>query len=512
MFNLCCRGRFFGADPFYYKFYHYLCSMLTFSIDTFRDKFDKMPMAAVSLFLIAGIVTSHHFEIGSFVWIALLALFLGLSFWRNGIVLMAIFALGGWLYNERSYHLMPVGQQAIMMLEINDNGINYGKYSTYSADLLQYDQAACRARVRVTADSLTTLRRGDIITAISTIRPFGDPQSSYARSMRKQGYSGRVSVSEARIIEWRIKERENLNHWAVTKLQSLLPQSDGRNVAIALSLGAKIAQHSDLKQSYSYSGVSHLLAVSGLHVGMVALMLNMLLLPLLLLWRGNIIRSTIVVMLIWLYVALCGYPTSAIRAAIMFSVLQLSHLTCNKYSQENAICSAAFIMLSLKPQMLFELSFDLSFIAVMAIIFVGKPLCLTLHSRHLLIREAINTTIISTACVFATAPLISNTFGVISTLSIFLTPVVLVFAQIIIISSLLALVMPHAVAQIIFRAAEWCANIQNNIIEWAVSTHIGYADIRISDTAMVVTYIIMALLLLLSFGCNDQQEDEEDKD
>ena len=251
-----------------------------------------------------------------------------------------------------------------MMLEINDNGINYGKYSTYSADLLQYDNAACRARVRVTADSLTTLRRGDIITAISTIRPFGDPQSSYARSMRKQGYSGRVSVSEARIIEWRIKERENLNHWAVTKLQSLLPQSDGRNVAIALSLGAKIAQHSDLKQSYSYSGVSHLLAVSGLHVGMVALMLNMLLLPLLLLWRGNIIRSTIVVMLIWLYVALCGYPTSAIRAAIMFSVLQLSHLTCNKYSQENAICSAAFIMLSLKPQMLFELSFDLSFIAV----------------------------------------------------------------------------------------------------------------------------------------------------
>ena len=109
--------------------------MLTFSIDTFRDKFDKMPMAAVSLFLIAGIVTSYHFEIGSFVWIALLALFLGLSFWRNGIVLMAIFALGGWLYNERSYHLMPVGQQAIMMLEINDNGINYGKYSTYSADL-----------------------------------------------------------------------------------------------------------------------------------------------------------------------------------------------------------------------------------------------------------------------------------------------------------------------------------------------------------------------------------------
>ena len=480
--------------------------MLTFSVENIRDRFDKMPMAAVTISLIAGIVVASAFDVASWIWIALLVTFLALSFIRNNAILVAIFAMAALFYNQRSYDILPQGIEANIVVKVTDNGVNYGRYATYAADVVQYNGNRCRARVRVTADSLTLLRRGDIIATNATIRPFGAERNSYVRSMERQGYSGRVTISERRITKWYMNHRENLHHFAVEKLQSLLPRSNGSDVAISLALGAKRTNSSDIKRSYSLSGVSHLLAVSGLHVGIVAMLLSLLLLPLSLVWRGNSIRAWIIVALIWLYVALCGYPTSAIRAAIMFSTLQLSHLTRNRYSQENSLFTAAFIMLAIKPTILFELSFNLSFIAVIAIIFVSKPINGAIYCKNSLLREAINGVVVSVASVIATAPLISNSFGIISTLSIFLTPVALIFAQIIIISSMLALVMPHSIAQTLFRTAEWCADIQNSFINRAVEMGIGYAELRIEDSTTAIIYAVMALLLILSFGFKAKKE------
>ena len=481
--------------------------MLTFSTNSIRGRFDKMPMATVTLSLIAGIVISHNFAVSNWVWIVLIALSIGLSLWKNRVILLAVLGLGALLYNTRSYDTLPISERAVMTIKIADNGVDYGRYSTFSADVLHYNTRSCRARIKVTADSLTTLRRGDIIVAQGFIRPFTPQQSGYARSMARQGYSGRFTVNQNNILSWQINHHTTLHHRAVSKLKRLLPQSDGRDVAISLSLGAKMVNSGEIKQSYSYSGTSHLLAVSGLHVGMVALLFTMLLLPLSLVWRGNIIRSGVVVAIIWIYVALCGYPISAIRAAIMFSVLQLSHLVRNRYSQQNSICTTAFIMLAIEPTILFELSFSLSFIAVMAIIFVGAPISRAIHIRNAALREVAKGAIISTACVVATAPLISNSFGIISLLSIILTPIALISAQIIIISSLLSLILPASLAVTTFSAAKWVASLQNRAITWAVECGVGFVELRISDGAMVAIYTIFALLLLLGFGISHKEKD-----
>ena len=477
--------------------------MLTFSFNNIRNKFGRMPMAMMTIPLIVGIIVAYNFDVSSWIWCVIFCASLALSFLLDDAILVTIFALGAIFFNIKSYSYLPQKVEAEMTMKITDSGINYGSYSTFSADVLEYNGARCRARVRVTADSTAYLRRGDMFTAWTTIRPFGDEQNSYARSMHRQGYSGRVSVKDYYITWFKPNLYTSLHDIAIEKLQSLLPKSDGRDVAISLALGAK-RPNSDIKRNYSLSGVSHLLAVSGLHVGIVAMLLSLLLLPLSLVWRGNSIRAWIIVVLIWFYVALCGYPTSAIRAAIMFSTLQISHLTRNRYSQENSIFTAAFCMLGLKPTMLFEISFTLSFIAVMAIIFISKPINSGNDCKNPILRELMNGFIVSCACVFATMPLVSNTFGIISTLSVFITPVVLIFSQIIIISSLLALIMPYTVAQSIFRAAEWCADIQNLIIEKAVATQIGYAELRIGDSTMAIIYAVMVFLLILSFGFKEK--------
>ena len=459
-----------------------------------------MPMFVVVISLIVGIIAASSLSVGWGVWLAVLfAAMVATAIWHKLFVVM-LFALGAMLYRIDSYQILDGTETAEMVLKVADDVVDYGSYSTCAARVLSYNGEHCRAKVRITTDSLLRPQRGDVMVVRGNIRPFMPQGGGYAEAMRRQGFSGRVSVSGGRIISYLPTRGATLHSRAKSRLESLLPPSEGRDVAISLSLGAKAMNRAELKQSYSYSGMSHLLAVSGLHVGMVALLINLLLLPLSLLWRGNIIKSGVVVVLIWVYVALCGYPTSAIRAAVMFSVLQLSHMARSRYAVENAIATTAFIMLAVEPTMLFELSFMLSFVAVMAIVFVGKPLIESIDCRGGFLRDIVGGVVVSTVCVVATAPLISYSFGVVSWLSIVITPIALVSAQIIIISTFVALVAPLPLARIAARAAEWCGEMQNRLVEWSVDTGIGYAELRIDDTTLWITYGVMTLVVLICFG------------
>ena len=474
--------------------------MLTLSVANIRERLGRMPMFVVTLALIAGIVTANIWSIEWFVWLLLLALSAVLALFRHRIVVVTLFALGAMLYQLNSYQILPHSMPLKMVVKITDDVVDYGRFGTCAARVLQCEGSHCRARVKITTDSLLRPERGDIIELNGYIRPFTPQQSSYAQAMHRQGFSGRVTVSGGRVVKYIPAPRSTLHNWAVERIESLLPQSEGRDVAISLSLGAKAIRSAELKQSYSYSGMSHLLAVSGLHVGMVVLLLNLLLLPLSLVWRGNIARSGIVVVLIWCYVALCGYPTSAIRAAVMFSVLQLSHMARSRYAVENSLATTAFVMLAAEPTMLFELSFQLSFVAVMAIVFVGKPLMAAIGRGEGMVGEIISGVVISTVCVVATAPLISYSFGIVSWLSIIVTPFALITAQIIIISTFVALLSPLPIANIAAQVAQWCGTVQNRFVAWSVESGIGYTELRIDFMTLMAVYGLMALLLALMLG------------
>ena len=68
--------------------------------------------------------------------------------------------------------------------------------------------------------------------------------------------------------------------------------------------------------------------------------------------------------------------------------------------------------------------------------------------------------------------------------------------------------MPHAVAQAIFRAAEWCAEIQNLIIEKVVAVRIGYAEVRIEDSTMAIIYAVLVFLVILNFGFKEIDDEK----
>jgi len=126
-------------------------------------------------------------------------------------------------------------------------------------------------------------------------------------------------------------------------------------------------------QQYSSAGVIHILAVSGLHVGIILLILQLLLRPLEYLRKGRFIKTLIIVALLWCFAIIAGLSPSVVRAVTMFSIVAIGMNMKRPTSIFNTLAISMFILLLLKPMFLFDVGFQLSYLAVFAIVWI-QPL------------------------------------------------------------------------------------------------------------------------------------------
>jgi len=136
----------------------------------------------------------------------------------------------------------------------------------------------------------------------------------------------------------------------------------------AITLGKKDEVSRDVKRSFSASGGSHVLAVSGLHVGIIY-MIMLWLAGLLPYRRWLFVTAHIAVIVsLWVYAFICGLPASVVRSALMFSLVSGAFITERQNLSLNSVFVSAFIMLLCKPSYLFDIGFQLSYSAVISIL------------------------------------------------------------------------------------------------------------------------------------------------
>ena len=185
-------------------------------------------------------------------------------------------------------------------------------------------------------------------------------------------------------------------------------------VVSAVSLGEKRALNDSLREVYSTSGVSHVLAVSGLHVGIMCWFLY-LLFPAFLFRRAEWLRQLIVLGVLWSYAFAIGFPVSITRTLIMFSIVAVCRAIQREGSALNSLGIAAIIMLAVNPSALFDMSFQLSFSAVLFIVTV-TPILLEIYEPHNPIgRYVWRVLVLSFSAQIGTAPIIMYHFSGFST-------------------------------------------------------------------------------------------------
>ena len=221
-------------------------------------------------------------------------------------------------------------------------------------------------------------------------------------------------------------------------------------VVAAMTLGDKSQLTKELRDTYAVSGASHILALSGLHLGIIYTLLSLLLSR----RRWQVISQVVIIVCIWLFVFLVGMSASVVRSAVMITVYALLSLGHRDKMSVNTLAFAAIVMLLFNPKSLFDVGFQLSFMAVLAIL-LFYPLFESVWSQqflfgHRLFRWLWTTLAVSCAAQIGVAPLIAYYFGRFSYYFLLTNLVVVPAATLILYLSLLVLLIPSLAYLLIY--------------------------------------------------------------
>ena len=276
-------------------------------------------------------------------------------------------------------------------------------------------------------------------------------------------------------------------------------------VLSALTLGEKRNLSDNVRDIYSAAGASHLLALSGLHLGIFYMIITILFPIRGVCRRLVIMREIIIVVLLWAFVFISGFPASVVRAAILFTLISLSHCLQRDNSSMNALAFAAVTMLVVVPRWLFDIGFQLSFAAVVAILLLqpsfSRIINVNAHGRAYGYVAGLLT--VSIAAQIGTFPFIWYYFGAFPLYFIFTNLIAVPLSFVVMLLSLLLYVfIPFAFLQ---HQLAWLINflIESLNIFLRFAASIPYASLELPYVGVigVVVVSVAGWFLLTAMLC-----------
>lgn len=173
-------------------------------------------------------------------------------------------------------------------------------------------------------------------------------------------------------------------------------------IASALILGVTDGLDNELLNAYAATGAMHVLAVSGLHISIVYMILAWLLKPLLRLKYGAWILALISLFVLWAYAFITGLSPSVLRAVTMFSFIATARATRQGTNIFNTLAASAFCLLLFDPYLIMSVGFQLSYMAVLGIVYLHPPMYRFWEPRNYLLDQAWNISCVSIAAQMAT--------------------------------------------------------------------------------------------------------------
>lgn len=403
-------------------------------------------MFRLTIPLVAGIFVSDHFFqgalpvlvsgtgiLGCLIGLIVLMKWQGyLSRWLfGGMVFMFLFCVGALLLQQKWQRVDYEWSSGKNMYQGVIVDVPQEKVKTYLCKLRIDKEMSERGMVPVNRmilvyimkDSLSVnLRCGDHLnfyTRISTPEREVIPgEFDYAAYLFRQQISGTAVIFpgywqwtgkksaltwKQRAGVWREKILDSYRKWGFS--------GDEFAVLSALTVGYKEELSEDLRETYQVAGVSHILALSGMHIAVLWGLLCWILRPLdrscLLRW----VKCGIIVLLLWTFAFLVGLPPSVIRAVVMCMLMTAARAAGERTLSLNTLSVAAFFMLLYNPFYLFDTGFQLSFLAVLSILFIYPVISRYWRVRHPVPRYIWGIVAVSLAAQLGTAPVVIYKFA-----------------------------------------------------------------------------------------------------
>lgn len=268
----------------------------------------------------------------------------------------------------------------------------------------------------------------------------------------------------------------------------------------AVVLGDKSGLSRTHQEAFSVAGVSHVLALSGLHLGIVYAFLFVLLSQLLRLWRHcswqPMLVQLILLLAIWGYVLLVGMSSSIVRSAVMLSVYSVVSLLSRDKMSVNTLAFTGIIMLLSNPLLVWDVSFQLSFAAVLSI-FIFYPFIYSVVAHRTSFRPLLSLWAlisVSVAAQVGTAPLVAYYFGRFSNYFLLSNLLVVPLITVVLYIGLLLLLLHVVVGTLTFLPSvlSWLTHVLMNIVGWVASfPYASIENIWLTPLQVVLLYLLI---------------------
>ena len=356
-------------------------------------------------------------------------------------------------------------------------------------------------------DGQSVPRPGDHIyinARVGEVHTAGNPGAfDYARFLRRQGISGRAYVAGNR---WKVRAMADAEVSLRLRMaryrQSLSAQyfshlgTEEAAIAAAMSLGDKRSLDAAQRQSFSATGVSHVLALSGLHLGILFSLYSLLFVNRLPSRRGRVFASLVGVALLWGFALLVSFPLSLVRATVMFTLWQLSVVLYGERSSLNNLALAALLILLFSPASLFDIGFQLSFTSVFFILLltphIPRPRWLR---RSRLLPLVYGWLTVSIVAQIGTGPLVAYYFHTIPLVGLLGNLLAIPLAYVILGLALVFFLIP-GFQGLTATLLGWCIRFLTGAVGWMAAWPYSHIKAYPHWAEVMVCYVLLLALLV----------------
>ena len=398
----------------------------------------RAPFVRITILLILGILIALYFPNSSktigylIVGLFFLALIINKLLSRRyyyvnilfGLIISSVIILSGFLIT--SYKLDYINNQndveGVVFAQVKSNSKYKNNFYKLKLSLLtQKDSITTKilntnaiAFLKCDTDTFN-IQIGDYILLNSQFKDSPPPQNPYQfnyKSFLKYSDISKVGFVDAN--RWNLIKNdevniyrlsENTRQYFISRFNNFDIKSQNLAVIYAIVFGDKSELTPEIGEEFANAGVMHILAVSGLHVGILFLIISFLFKSFAGYKIGKYVRFILILTILWGYAFITGLSPSVVRSVIMFSLVSISIIMQRQHNIYNTVFVSAFILLVFNPFYITKVGFQLSYLAVLGIVFFQPKISKIVKTKNIIIRYLWDLIAVSIAAQISTAPI-----------------------------------------------------------------------------------------------------------
>jgi competence protein ComEC len=370
----------------------------------------NFPISRITVFFVLGIITFYYHRIPSYiVFLSLfISLFLTLYFLKKGnknfkdnnIFGVCLYFLFFWIgvnttlihnsTNDKTHYFhddLNFDKNHAFEFIIKEKLKNSKRYNRFIANVVRIDNNISSGKVLINLKK--DLERVPIDVGsrivinnrlVKNFKPKNPNQFDHSKYMETKGIYAQLFVNAKEIKICKKIEKDlwfyasHFRNKMIGKLSENGFKKEELAVVNALILGQQQDISPEIMRDYQYAGAIHILSVSGLHVGFIVLLINFILRPFPKNKLGNLIRLIVTIVLLWVFGLLSGMSPSVIRSVTMFSFISVGIYMNRQTDMYHNLLISIFVILLFQPLYIFDIGFQLSYVAVFFILWMEQLL------------------------------------------------------------------------------------------------------------------------------------------